>query len=174
MTLDTIDGLAAALQAQYNIPRAAAVRQARLTLGLPADSTPAEIARDEKILEKEEQREIVRLYRAYGCKVYSLSQARASKQTPSLADLWVTREARPLKRQDGRRWHAALAFWWESKRQVGGERTSGQIDFGNECIAAGVGYSFGDRYDAAKFLVTLGLAVEDKDGEYGIRPALIG
>lgn len=168
MSLDTVEGLAAALQSQVSgMTHEAALIAARRHFGVAAPvQSPAEIARDERILEDEEQREITRLFLAYGFKVRSTSQKRPAKVSPDFPDLWVTRAARPTS--------PAFAGWFESKRQVGGERTSGQVDFGNECIAAGVAYSFGDRYDAAKFLVTIGAAVEDAHGQYGIRPAVVG
>jgi hypothetical protein len=78
-----------------------------------------------------------------------LSQPRASKQTPGIPDLWLTRAARTDA--------PAFAFWWESKRQVGGKRSSAQEAFGAECAAAGVGYGFGDRHDARQYLATLGV-----------------
>jgi hypothetical protein len=169
MSLDTVEGLAAELQGQHGISRDAALRAARAHFGAKAPDSPAEIARDDKILEKAEQAAIVKLFRAYGLTVYNLSQARPSKQAPGLPDLWC------MRARD--KWgNFGAAFWWESKRQVGGERSAAQIAFGELSAATNVPrlYGFGDRYDAAKFLVTIGLAVEDRNGEYGIRPALIG
>lgn len=174
MSLDTVDGLATELQAQHGISRDAALRAARAHFGAKAPDSPAEIARDDKILEKAEQAAIVKLFRAYGCTVRNLSQARASKQAPGIGDLWVTRRQRIVERAGGRFHQPGIAFWFESKRQVGGKRSPDQVEFGEDCIESGVGYGFGDRYDAAKFLITIGLAIEDAHGEYGIRPALIG
>lgn len=129
----------------------ATIRAQASNLGIALPPVP-DAARDARILEDQEQHEITKLFLAHGFKVYSTSQKRAAKVTPGIPDLWVTRSARP-----GR---GAIAFWWESKRQVGGKRTSGQVDFGDECAAAGVGYGFGDRYDARQFLRSLGIGVE--------------
>jgi hypothetical protein len=84
------------------------------------------------VLEKEEQR------------VYWLSQAERSGQTPGLGDLWL---AHPARR---------LATWWETKRQLGGTRSRVQQDFAAECISCEVGYGFGDRYDFHRWLTARG------------------
>lgn len=135
-----------------------AIRQQKPWLEGPAAAIQAALERDASINEKREQVEIRKLFIAYGFKVYNLSQARASKQTPGLPDLWVVHT-----RED-------IAFWWESKRQVGGELSPAQRDFHAECLRANVGCYHGDRYGAAQHLVMLGLAVEG-DGPCGIEPA---
>lgn len=96
------------------------------------------------VSEKVEQAIIMKMARAIGMHVYNLSQARASKQTPGLPDLWITHESR------------RFAGWWETKRQVGGERSGPQIEFASECFAATVPYGFGDRYHFASWLRTNG------------------
>jgi hypothetical protein len=95
-------------------------------------------ARRENVLEKEEQAFIAKLFRGFGCKVYNLSQARAAKQTPGLPDLWVVHL------------EAKLAFWFETKRQVGGKLSAAQLQFRDECAIAGVKHYWGDRYAAAR------------------------
>jgi hypothetical protein len=67
---------------------------------------------DDGRLEKAEQLACVRIVRALGGKAYNLSQARRSKQTPGLPDLWCVFFAH------------ALAFWWETKRPGGGRRAA--------------------------------------------------
>ena len=60
-------------------------------------------------LEKEEERLIINLYEQVGLTVIKFSQARASKQTPGIADLQIL----DTKRE---------AFWWhEVKRRQGPE-----------------------------------------------------
>lgn len=159
----TFDELVAGVQRTTGCDHARAVEIVSKSVGreIPRKS-PEEIERDERILEDEEQREISNLFRAYGFTVRSTSQKRPSKTSPDFPDLWVTRAAR----DDA----PAFAFWFESKRQVGGKRTSGQKDFGDECIAAGVSYHFGDRYAAGVHLVRLGVAVYDGAGSCGISP----
>lgn len=155
----TLDDLATKLMTSCNVDRARAEVLARRALGVPEPTiAPEQAERDAKILEDKEQWEIVKLFRAYGCKVYNLSQKRAAKQTPGLADLYVTR------RQSGH------AFWFETKRQVGGIYSTSQIEFREENDAAGVLCWGGDRYDAASLLVDLGLAMRDGAGVWGISP----
>lgn len=113
--------------------------------------------KDASILEKAEQKAIADLFRAYGFTVRSLSQSRASKQAPGLADLIVMHPGR------------GVALWWETKRQVGGVQSPDQVEFEADCRACGWAYRLGDRFDAARYLVNLGLA-EGGDGPCGIVP----
>lgn len=128
---------------QLHIPRDRAERAAREQLGLP-DPAAVPIARDAGVPEKVEQWEISKLFSAFRFKVRNLSQARASKQAPGIADLFVVHESQPI------------AFWWESKRQVGGAHSPAQLDFRDDCARCGVGYGTGDRYAARAHLVSLG------------------
>jgi hypothetical protein len=121
----------------------------------PPAPDPAELARIERdagVLEKTEQLEVVKRLRVCGFIVYNLSQARASKQTPGLADLYcVHREL-------------ALALWWESKRQVGGKYSDAQREFKAHNDRCGVLCLGGDRYDVERFLVERKLARIDAHG----------
>jgi hypothetical protein len=114
-------------------------------------------AKREDLLEREEQAFIYKLFRGYGFMVRNLSQARASKQAPGLGDAWCTHKTQPI------------AFWWESKRQIGGKLSADQIEMRDDCLRCGVGYHSGDRHDAARLLVSLGLA-RVGDGQCGIIP----
>lgn len=125
--------------------RAEAIARAN-PLAVAQPKAPIVSERDEKILEKEEQTEITRLFLAYNCDVRNLSQARASKQAPGIADLFVTHRTKPI------------AWWWESKRQVGGVLSPAQEVFRDDCMRCGVRYGTGDRFAAAEHLVALGLA----------------
>lgn len=141
------------------VPRAKAEATARTEMhrrGL-GPLLPPEPTLDERKLEKEEQHEISRLFRAYGFKVRSTSQARASKVAPGLPDLFVTHLTRPI------------AFWWESKRQVGGKLDPAQEEFRDDCLRCQIPWASGHRYDAAQLLVDLGLAAKG-DGPCGIVP----
>lgn len=129
---------------ELGIPREKAEARAREACGLP-DPAPTPEA-DPRVLEKKEQHEIIKRLRVCRFKVYSLSQARASKQTPGLPDLWCAHETLPI------------AFWWESKRQVGGELSTAQVEFRAECERAGIPYGTGDRYAVEERLIGLGVA----------------
>lgn len=127
---------------------------------VPADLVEGPAIVDEdasRILEGKEQREIYKLFRGYGFKVRNLSQARASKQAPGLGDAWIVHREFPI------------AFWWESKRQVGGELSPAQLEMQADCARCGVAYHHGDRYAAARLLVAVALA-KPGDGPCGIVP----
>ena len=118
----------------------------RLRIGIPSIVTylapialPAD-ARRADVLEKREQAVITKMARVLGFHVYNLSQARRTKQTPGLPDLWLAHEGKQF------------AGWFEAKRQVGGTRSSAQLDFACECFVAGIPYGFGDRYAFSAFL----------------------
>lgn len=116
-----------------------------------------QLERADNVREKEEQAYIAKLFRGFGCKVYNLSQARATKQTPGLPDLWV------VHRELG------LAWWFETKRAAGGRISPAQHDFAEECHLADVRHYVGDRRTAAKLLVDLNIA-RVGDGPCGIIP----
>lgn len=153
MTQLSQDDIARALEQNYGVDPETAQRRAAAALrrlvipGATSEAAPAtaEQQRRADLLEKAEQRAIGNMARAIGCKVYNLSQARASKQSPGLPDLWITKRA------------IGLAFWWETKRQVGGQRSTAQMEFGEECTAGLVNYGFGDRYHFAEFLQAHGI-----------------
>jgi hypothetical protein len=113
---------------------------------------PVVAERERLAVEKHEQWEIVKLFRSFGCTVYVLSQPRAAKQTPGLADLYVQH------RSLGRAW------WFETKRQVGGHVSPAQQDFADGNRACGVGSFIGDRHDATELLITLGLVERTEHG----------
>ncbi|MDI3341995.1 MAG: hypothetical protein QJR03_15840 [Sphaerobacter sp.] len=104
-------------------------------------------------LEKVEQREVVRLYRAFGCVVRSLSQPRATKQSPGFPDLWIVHT------------RIGQAWWHETKRQgwTDADVRPDQRVFREDCLACGIDYVLGDRFAAAEQLVRLGLAVRVGD-----------
>lgn len=131
---------------RQGVPREKAVARARELYPHVATQLDAEVERKAHVLEKAEQRAVWKMAKAVGFDVYSLSQARAAKQTPGLPDLWMYRHAR-----------SPLAFWWETKRQIGGERSDAQIKFGQQCEHAGIPYGHGDRYDFAAFLEKHGI-----------------
>ncbi|MEO7457070.1 MAG: hypothetical protein ABIY52_12480 [Gemmatimonadaceae bacterium] len=117
-----------------------------LTFVAPEEIAAAveQLERDARVHEKEEQRAIRKMAIAIGFRVYWLSQARETKQTPGIPDLWLSLEA------------IGFAAWWETKRQVGGQRSTAQEEFAQECIAARIPYGFGDRYEFAQWLARHG------------------
>jgi hypothetical protein len=119
--------------------------------------SPSCVDRAENVREKEEQAFIAKLFRGFGCKVYNLSQARASKQTPGLPDLWVVHL------------EAKLAFWFESSARVGGKLSAAAARVPPRVRAAPACALLGDRRAAAKILARQGLA-RVGDGPCGIVP----
>lgn len=111
----------------------------------------------ENVLERDEQQYVAKLFRGFGCKVYWLSQARSTKQTEGLPDLWVVHV------------DAKLAFWFETKRSSGGRVRPEQKLFADECAATGIKHHMGDRRVAARILLDTGLA-RVGDGPCGIVP----
>ena len=113
------------------------------------------LARDtgtEDRLEKAEQLECWKVFRAFGGRVYSLSQARASKQTPGLGDDFVVFPGR-------------VSFWWESKRQKGGRISPAQQEFHELCAGAeGSKHHIGGRREAEEHVIALGIATRGEDG----------
>jgi hypothetical protein len=137
--------IAVALQQQYGVDPDTAQRRAAAALGRlvtpdrAAAPSPEEVRRAD-LLEKQEQNAIRKMALAIGFKVYWMSQARRTGQTKGVGDLWLAHRGR------------CFCAWWESKRQVGGKRTTTQIEFGEECELAQIPYGYGDRYAFARFL----------------------
>jgi hypothetical protein len=107
----------------------------------------------EDVLEKEEQREIIKRFRAVGCDVWSTSSNKRAKIRPGFPDIWAFGPA-----------GSNLAFWWESKRQKGGRLSEAQLDFQKRCKDSGTIHGYGDRYDAERFLIAHGLAYRGPGG----------
>lgn len=143
--LFTFDQMVSGLM-RSGVPKLRAEAVARQKLGIVLTDE-----RDAKTREMEEQREVADRYRAYGFKVYSTSQYRPAKISGGFPDLWCVHERLPI------------AFWWEVKRQVGGEYSGEQLDFNADCARCGIPYGSGDRHAAAEHLIALGLAYRDGD-----------
>jgi hypothetical protein len=122
---------------------------------LPLHETPEEveerIAEDDARLEKEIQRDVVKTYKALGCKVYNLSQARATKQAPGLADLWVVHLATGWS-------HKGKSAWWHETKTPKGKQSEAQHEFQRECKACHVGYVLGGTLAAEEQLLAFGIA----------------
>lgn len=132
--------------------------EAAARMNRPDLATPHQVLQSvDNVREKEEQAYIAKLFRGFGCKVYWLSQARSTKQTEGLPDLWVVHV------------DAKLAFWFETKRSSGGRVRPEQKLFADECEATGVKHHMGDRRVAARILLDAGLA-RVGEGPCGIVP----
>src|SRR5688572_26189641 len=107
------------------VPRPRAEERARVELGIAAPSGAGVTldAPDPDVLEKAEQLECYRIFRAFGAKVRNLSQARRTKQAPGLGDAWLVFRA------------VSFACWWETKRQQGGRHSPDQIEMREDCAA---------------------------------------
>jgi hypothetical protein len=138
-------------------------RDDRRARGLPLTEveTPEQLEErlqeDDDRLEKEIQRDVVRLYLAFHCLVYNLSQARASKQSPGLADLYVLHL--PSKN-----------VWWHETKTPSGKQRPAQKEFQTVHKYTSVGYVVGGVLTAEEQLVKLAIAVRGPNGQLeGIR-----
>jgi hypothetical protein len=128
----------------YGVSREKAIARARTSYPEAAEAQDAASVKRADVLEKREQWAITRMARAIGFTVRSTSQPRASKVAPGIPDLILTHRAR------------GFFGFWETKRHVGGKRTTAQVEFGEDCIAAGIRYFYGDRYMFARWLTVNG------------------
>jgi hypothetical protein len=92
------------------------------------------------------------VFKALTCGVCRLSQNRRTKQTPGLGDLWCTAP---------QGWR--LAWWWETKAGAG-KLEPAQEHFRDDCFRTGVLWGAGDRHDAQRFLIQLGIAYRHSSG----------
>ena len=134
-TLSDFDMVVSELVA-LGFPREKALYAARERYPDVAQRTDGERATRENRWEKEEQAECVKIFRAHGCVVYSLSQPRATKQSAGFADLFVF--APRVQR----------AWWFEVKRAVGGVQSAAQREFQALCRVCGIPYYIGGVAEA--------------------------
>jgi hypothetical protein len=131
------------------VDRSRAAEIARANGYTPDELTLAQLAeqqRDARILEAAEQKEVIKCLREHGFTVRSTSQYRASKIAIGVADLWCTHREQPI------------AFWWETKRQVGGVLSDAQRDFADDCARCNIRCYSGHRYDAERVCRELGFS----------------
>jgi len=143
--IDDFEMMVSSIMEVTKCDRTKAEATARLNGYAPSAAAIAEAVRDDKVLEKDEQFEVTKVFASFNFKVRNLSQARASKQH-TLGDLYCMHRELPI------------VFWWETKRQVGGRLSAAQIEFRDDCTRCNVGYGTGDRYAARTHLIKLGLA----------------
>lgn len=117
---------------------------------MPGDALPPSHRRPRRpkripgrVSEKDVQAAVVRAFRAVGCTVWSLSQARATQQTPGLPDLFITHPAR------------GLFLAWETKAEGGRLRPEQRV-FRDHCVAAGVRHYVGGLEEARAVIEHLG------------------
>lgn len=105
--------------------------------------TPAEYAKRFVPSEKSVQLRVVRVFEAYGGIVKSLSQPRATMQSPGFGDLYVFLP----------RWKRTV--WWETKRP-GGKQQPEQIDFEGMCRLCNQDYGCGGVDEVLNYLESIG------------------
>jgi hypothetical protein len=130
-------------------------REERRAAGLPIAETPAEatarIVEEDARLEREIQAEVVKLYLAFRCMVYNLSQPRATKQTPGLADIYVIHMP-------------SHSVWWHELKTPRGRQSPPQVEFQEVHKYTGVGYVVGGVKAAEAHLIKMAIAMRDSDG----------
>lgn len=144
-------------------------RDERRRRGLPLieTETPLEVAtrliEEDNRLEKAIQADVIKLYRRFGCVIYSLSQPRATKQTPGLGDLFGFTPMIYIQ-------PSRLAFWHETKTVVGKLRPD-QREFHEFCLetAGGCRHVVGGLLAAEEFLVHVGVCDRLPDGSLSRR-----
>src|SRR5205823_175278 len=102
---------------------------------------------DAAALEKAEQAEIVKLFRAFGFTVYVTSQYRPAKVSAGIPDLIAMHQRR------------GVFLFWETKRSSSGRFSAEQQTFDRLCDACGIPYGAGDHLAAVEYLIARGIAV---------------
>lgn len=134
-------------------------RQARRAAGLPLYLTPAEVAariqEDDDRLEREIQVDVVKLYKAFGCQVWSHSELRRAKVTPGYPDLTVLHPRRRLT-------------WYHETKTPSGTLEPAQLEFGSVAAESGVTVIVGGVAAAEEFLISCSIAERAPAG--GLEP----
>lgn len=125
-------------------------RDRRRAEGKPLEPTPDELAGDKRLrdaderLEKDIQRDVRKFYIAHGCTVWNLSQARATKQTAGLSDMYITHPR--CKRA-----------WWHETKTPSGKLSPAQVVFVEENAICGVTVVVGGMIAADVWLKQIGV-----------------
>lgn len=127
-------------------------RDERKKAGLPIQPTPAEIAErtaeEDRRLEKIIQEELVDMLLAYSFKVWRLSQARATKQSAGLGDVYALHVER------------RRILWLETKTPAG-EQSPAQVDFEQYHAQMGIAaitVLVGGKLALEEYLISIGAA----------------
>lgn len=113
----------------------------------------AKVVPIEQQLEKDEQRDVYRLYTAVGCEVVWFSQPRETMQTAGIPDLKVYCVRK------------GLTWWHETKRPQGGRQSDAQLRFQQRAKRCGEHYILGGWEEAVRAVQMFGLVAP------GWRPA---
>lgn len=98
---------------------------------------------------------VVALLTLAGCKVYRLSQVRASRQSPGIPDLYV--------------FGPTTGAWFEVKRP-GGRLRPEQREFRERCEARRIEHVVGGVDEAKRLLLRWGCATVENDGQFVLTP----
>lgn len=124
-------------------------RRIRREQGLPLHETPAELAErieeDDDRLEREIQVDVVKLYKALGCQVWSHSELRKTKQTPGYPDLTVLHPRRRI-------------HWYHETKTPAGKLEPAQLEFFCTAAESGVTVIVGGVAAAETHLIQSGIA----------------
>lgn len=130
-------------------------RRSRRAQGLPLHDTPAEAAarihEDDDRLEREIQADVVKLYKALGCQVWSHSELRKTKQTPGYPDLTVLHPRRRL-------------FWCHETKTPTGTLKPAQLEFRSVAAKCGLEVVVGGVAAAEEFLIGCSIAERASSG----------
>jgi hypothetical protein len=130
-------------------------RRIRRDAGLPLHETPAEVAEriqeDDDRLEREIQIDVVKLYKALGCQVWSHSELRKTKQTPGYPDLTVLHPRRRLS-------------WYHETKTPTGTLEPAQLVFRSTAAESGLTVIVGGVVAAEEFLISCGIAERAPSG----------
>ena len=130
-------------------------RAARRAQGLPLHETPAEqaerIQENDDRLEREIQGDVVRLYKALGCQVWSHSELRKTKQTPGYPDLTVLHPRRRLA-------------WYHETKTPTGTSSPAQRTFLGTAAECGVTVVVGGVQAGEEFLMSRGISERSPSG----------
>ncbi|HYL22463.1 MAG TPA: hypothetical protein VEU74_11930 [Gemmatimonadales bacterium] len=99
------------------------------------------------MLEREVKKDVINLYEALGCFVYSTISRRTgpTPNTPGLPDLWVM--------------HPRGFAWWHELKGDDGEHRPAQALFQRRCQLARIGYVLGGLDAARLYVRHIGLTV---------------
>ena len=130
-------------------------RRSRRAAGLPLSETPAEAAariqEDDDRLERQIQVDVVNLYKAFGCQVWSHSELRKTKATPGYPDLTLLHPRR------------GLYFYHETKTPTGTLEPA-QVTFRSVAAACGLTVVAGGVTAAEEFLISCSIAEHAPSG----------
>lgn len=131
-------------------------RRIRREQGLPLHETPAEAAvriqEEDTRLEREIQADVVKVYRAIGCKIWSHSEPRRAKLTAGYPDLTVMHPGRRLT-------------WYHETKTPAGSLRPAQLEFLATAASCGVAVVVGGVRAAEEHLIGCAIAERKSGGD---------